>query len=502
MGKTVLVADDDYEITQILSIRLKELGFFVMRSPDASHALFGAQRLRPDLIILDVTMPGGNGLAVAEMLASDAEFRNTTVIIYTGCSDDVTRARCKYLGYAYVQKSPQGWEAIKAIACQVLEGLAELARTNGLSISEAETGGATHGTTSQGTEATEASESLNSWAEIRARTCKALDSDERLRQGTQAVDGSEDAETLAGACPPAQTDSQTTDVEYALVTDAVSAARPELGQNTRFDPEHMDAQGDKTIAIESRLATILCIDDDPDISKAIKLRLAPYGVEVLRAFSGMQGFWTALDSHPDLILIDLAMPDGDGNYIFGRLRSHPLTQNVPVIILSGQVNPGIKRTMLSQGVSAYLTKPLDFPDLIRALRAHVRLADTPLVGTAQRQLMTPPATPAESKDCSNLEELAVSKTTNLPTRIQTCERSTPPASRSTCEPWRAEILAKVQLELTTRQIWQELSAKPDFHGSYQSVLRFVGRLREGRRAAMRSVDMVDAERAGAPASIQ
>ena len=55
-----------------------------MRSPDAMHALFGAERVRPDLIILDVNMPGGNGLAVAEMLAGNAELRDVPVIIHTG----------------------------------------------------------------------------------------------------------------------------------------------------------------------------------------------------------------------------------------------------------------------------------------------------------------------------------------------------------------------------------------------------------------------------------
>lgn len=62
--KVVLIADDDNELSQGLAIRLRGLGYTVMRSPDASHALIGAMRLTPNLIILDVDMPSGNGLAV------------------------------------------------------------------------------------------------------------------------------------------------------------------------------------------------------------------------------------------------------------------------------------------------------------------------------------------------------------------------------------------------------------------------------------------------------
>ena len=66
---------------------------------------------------------------------------------------------------------------------------------------------------------------------------------------------------------------------------------------------------------------ILCIDDDPDISQAIKFQLEPYGVDVFRAFDGMPGYWTALTTRPDVIICDMVMPDGEGNYLLSRFRS-------------------------------------------------------------------------------------------------------------------------------------------------------------------------------------
>jgi DNA-binding response OmpR family regulator len=121
---------------------------------------------------------------------------------------------------------------------------------------------------------------------------------------------------------------------------------------------------------------VLAIDDDPDISAAIALRLSTYSVDVLPAFAGMPGYWTAVDMHPDVILCDLRMPDGEGNYIVGRLRSHPLTQDIPIII-TDQDNPGTRRVMLSMGVAAYFNKPIVMKDLIEELRRYILLPRAP-----------------------------------------------------------------------------------------------------------------------------
>ena len=96
-------------------------------------------------------------------------------------------------------------------------------------------------------------------------------------------------------------------------------------------------------------------------------------MDVLRAFNGMQGCWTALDMRPDMIILDMVMPDGGGNYIFGRLRSHPLTEKVPVLMLTGVNTPGVRRQMFGLGVDAYLTKPLDFNTLLDHVRQYVPL---------------------------------------------------------------------------------------------------------------------------------
>lgn len=120
---------------------------------------------------------------------------------------------------------------------------------------------------------------------------------------------------------------------------------------------------------------ILSIDDDEEISQFLKTRLKPYGLNVVHAFSGMQGFWTAIVERPDVVITDLGMPDADGNYVFRRLRMHPFTKDTPVIVLSGQRNPSIKREMLSIGVDGFLTKPIVLDELLGILRRHVPLIE-------------------------------------------------------------------------------------------------------------------------------
>ena len=79
-------------------------------------------KTRPDLVILDVNMPGGNGLAVCGMLASDPHYAGIPVIIHTSQADTATRQRCQHLGARYVEKSPQSWAEIGSLVESLIGG--------------------------------------------------------------------------------------------------------------------------------------------------------------------------------------------------------------------------------------------------------------------------------------------------------------------------------------------------------------------------------------------
>lgn len=124
---------------------------------------------------------------------------------------------------------------------------------------------------------------------------------------------------------------------------------------------------------DRKTARILCVDDDPDISRAIQLRLSEYQVDVVRAFFGIQGFWDAITESPDLIIMDLAMPNGDGRFMLQSLRNNPEIRNVPVIILTGMRNHTLKNEMFNLGADQFLTKPIRFDELIHEINRFVTL---------------------------------------------------------------------------------------------------------------------------------
>lgn len=118
---------------------------------------------------------------------------------------------------------------------------------------------------------------------------------------------------------------------------------------------------------------LLCIDDDPAIHTAFQLRMRDYDVEVTQAFYGMQGVAEAVRTQPDAIVMDLAMPNGDGLYVLECLRTNPSTANIPIVMLSGMRDPSLKRQAFDQGADAFLNKPVAFTDLIDELREHIRV---------------------------------------------------------------------------------------------------------------------------------
>lgn len=109
---------------------------------------------------------------------------------------------------------------------------------------------------------------------------------------------------------------------------------------------------------------ILVIDDDPAMTELLKLLLAPSLFEVLTANSGQQGIDLAHEKEPDMILLDLMMPEMNGWQVCKQIRKF---SQVPIIILSALDNPGLVADALDAGADDYLIKPV--PN--RVLTAHI-----------------------------------------------------------------------------------------------------------------------------------
>jgi CheY-like chemotaxis protein len=104
---------------------------------------------------------------------------------------------------------------------------------------------------------------------------------------------------------------------------------------------------------------ILIVDDEADFIELLRYRLVGQIYEFIVASDGVQALRLARERKPDLILLDILLPDLDGLSVCEILRCQPATKNIPVIFLSALSNDMIKRTQSKQVVD-FFTKPLDY----------------------------------------------------------------------------------------------------------------------------------------------
>jgi CheY-like chemotaxis protein len=122
---------------------------------------------------------------------------------------------------------------------------------------------------------------------------------------------------------------------------------------------------------------VLCIDDDADFSDALKCRLEKYGVAVVRAFSGMEGYRLAFTHPASAILLDYNMPNGQGDYILGRLQDNAATCDIPVIVITGTRDKALERKMYGLGAKCFLNKPVQFEALRNELANFIDILTEP-----------------------------------------------------------------------------------------------------------------------------
>lgn len=136
---------------------------------------------------------------------------------------------------------------------------------------------------------------------------------------------------------------------------------------------------------------ILIIDDDTDTLELVSLVLQKQGYRIVTASNGKQGLREMRQESPDLILLDVMMPDMDGYEVARRLREDPRTAKVPVLMFTAKSQLHDKEVGFQSGADDYLTKPTHPEEL----KAHIKelLARTE---KSEPEQATPPAEPAKA----------------------------------------------------------------------------------------------------------
>ena len=115
------------------------------------------------------------------------------------------------------------------------------------------------------------------------------------------------------------------------------------------------------------MTSILYVEDNEDNIYMLSRRLGREGFEVSIARTGREGVDMAADSLPDLIIMDLVLPEMDGFDAARQIRNTDSTGHIPIIALSASVLPEHQHRAIEAGCDAFQTKPVDFPRLLKTI---------------------------------------------------------------------------------------------------------------------------------------
>jgi two-component system KDP operon response regulator KdpE len=132
-----------------------------------------------------------------------------------------------------------------------------------------------------------------------------------------------------------------------------------------------------------RKPKILVVDDDPDLLKALRLRLRANNCDVITVSDGYSVIGAAQKERPDVIILDLGLPAGDGFVVLDRLQQSDILSGIPVIVLTARDPQGNEARALKAGAAAFFQKPVDNEELLNVIRVSL-----PQQGTTAMPLMS------------------------------------------------------------------------------------------------------------------
>ena len=135
------------------------------------------------------------------------------------------------------------------------------------------------------------------------------------------------------------------------------------------------------------MSTILIIDDDKAINELIKVNLKLNGYNIIQAYDGIEGFALTKQELPNLVLLDVMMPNVDGHTVAQRIRQCEQTKNIPIIMLTALSEIQDKGKGFDIGVDDYLVKPFDIEELKMRVKAVLKRSNQLPESMATKELL-------------------------------------------------------------------------------------------------------------------
>lgn len=136
------------------------------------------------------------------------------------------------------------------------------------------------------------------------------------------------------------------------------------------------------------MSKILVVDDDEAINELIKINLELFGYDVICAYDGIQGYTLAKQELPDLIILDVMMPDVDGYTVAKRVRENTFTKAIPILMLTALNMIEDKVKGFDIGVDDYLVKPFEMEELKVRVRALLKRVQAIPESLATKDILT------------------------------------------------------------------------------------------------------------------
>jgi DNA-binding response OmpR family regulator len=283
-AKKILIVEDDMELVQGLSIRLRANGYTVFIATDGITAMRVAQKESPDLILLDIGLPAGDGFTVMDRLKSIARLSIVPVVVLTGRDPQGNQQRATDSGaMAFLQKPVDNDVLLRTIR--------GVLRENGVPVQE--------------------------------------------------KNGNQTAKEGAGNV-----------VRKNLVVEDALELEADTGSQ----------------AILTTVKKILIVEDDLELLRGLSRRLKANGYNTVVATDGITAVSVALKELPDVILLDIGLPAGDGFTVMERLKSHDKLRRVPIIVITARDPLTTRNRALSAGAQAFLLKPVENDILVAAIQ--------------------------------------------------------------------------------------------------------------------------------------
>jgi CheY-like chemotaxis protein len=387
-GRLILVVEDDPHFARILYDLAHELDFDCVMATTTDEGMTLARALMPTGILLDVELPDGSGLALLDRLKHNPDTRHVPVHVISVADHTRQALELGAIGYALKPVAREGVaDAIRRLAdkvehrlrrvlvveddAQLRESIQALLKIDGVEVEGVGT----------------AADALSRLAEV-SFDCVVLDLSLPDASGHQVLETMSASERYSfppviiytGRAPGPEEEERLRRYSRSVIVKGARSPERLLDEVTlflhqvesRLPPESqrmLRAARERDTVFDGR--SILIVEDDVRNVFALTSVFEPRGARVRIARNGREALDAVRESKPDLVLMDVMMPEMDGLTATRELRREPAFRDLPIIVLTAKAMRDDYQQSLAAGANDYMAKPIDVDKLVSLSRVWI-----------------------------------------------------------------------------------------------------------------------------------